>query len=73
MAKPKPDAACLEIAARRGMAERIGEACGVSGSAVRQWLKVPANRALKVAGLLGWNPHRVRPDIYPRQRKPRST
>jgi len=43
----------------------VGRAIGISPQAVGQWRRVPAERVLALAGLSGWPPNRIRPDIYP--------
>lgn len=43
----------------------IGRALKISGQAVSQWRRVPAERVLDVEKLSGVPRHELRPDIYP--------
>jgi DNA-binding transcriptional regulator YdaS (Cro superfamily) len=55
----------------KGLTVLLAKRFGISGSAIRQWERVPPKRALPVARFLKLHPHVVRPDIYPPPRRPR--
>ncbi|MBB5689101.1 pyruvate kinase [Roseomonas alkaliterrae] len=52
-----------EIFARRGAITRIATELGISTAAVSQWRRVPDERVLDVARILGMDPKALRPDL----------
>src|SRR5688572_30241478 len=52
-----------EIFARRGAITRIATELGISTAAVSQWRRVPDDRVLDVARILGLEPRTLRPDL----------
>lgn len=59
------DEALREAIRRAGGQRALGRQLGIAGNAVRQWLRVPAERVLEVERLTGVSRHDLRPDIYP--------
>ena len=55
----------MRVQTTRGLAGRIGEACGINASSVWNWKHVPVEHVLTVEQLLNIPRHRIRPDIYP--------
>ncbi|HEY2416595.1 MAG TPA: Cro/CI family transcriptional regulator [Steroidobacteraceae bacterium] len=48
----------------RGATTRVAEGLGISTAAVSQWERVPRDRVMQVATILGVSPAEVRPDLY---------
>lgn len=53
------------IAETDGLSAVVAKALKISRQAISQWRRVPAERVLTVAPLIGLSPHQIRPDIYP--------
>lgn len=49
----------------RGLYPKILRALGVSRQALDSWRVVPADRVLAIAGISGFTPHTIRPDVFP--------
>ena len=64
MAKQQFD--ILKLIRKRGLGAPIAAACGIKRQAVGQWQRVPSNRVLTVSRVTNIPPHRIRPDLYPR-------
>jgi DNA-binding transcriptional regulator YdaS (Cro superfamily) len=70
--KPRPnvrsatsDRTMAHIRAHEGLSATIAKKLGIRPQAVSQWTEVPWNRVFVVAEVIGWPPHKIRPDIYP--------
>jgi pyruvate kinase len=48
----------------RGATKRLADGLGISAAAVSQWERVPRERVVKAARILGVRPEDLRPDIY---------
>ena len=59
-----PSGFCTRIHAIRGLTKQIAQACGLTGSAVSAWGRVPAKHAHAVARVTGVDVEKIRPDIY---------
>jgi pyruvate kinase len=59
------DPALEAILGQRGAVTRIAQGLGISTAAVSQWRRVPDDRVLEVARILGVTPQDVRPDLAP--------
>ena len=59
-----PSGFCTRIHATRGLTKQIAQACGLTGSAVSAWGRVPAKHAHAVARVTGVDVEKIRPDIY---------
>jgi DNA-binding transcriptional regulator YdaS (Cro superfamily) len=59
------DVAMSKIRSVRGLGAKIARHLNVAKAAIYQWRRVPANRVLQVAPLIGMTPSEIRPDIYP--------
>jgi hypothetical protein len=66
------DPVIAEIRATRGMQTAIAKKLRISVAAVGLWKQVPPKHAVKVGKFLGRHPHFIRPDIYPKPRKPKA-
>jgi pyruvate kinase len=49
----------------RGATKRLAEGLGISTAAVSQWERVPRDRVVEAARILGVLPCDLRPDLYP--------
>jgi pyruvate kinase len=49
----------------RGATKRLAEGLGISTAAVSQWERVPRERVVQAAAILGVSPRDLRPDLYP--------
>lgn len=47
----------------------IAAALGIKRQALAQWTRVPHTRVLAVAKIIKWEPHQIRPDVYPAPRQ----
>ena len=54
----------MQVQKTRGLAARIGEACGINRAAVWNWKRVPVEHVVTIEQLLNIPRHRIRPDIY---------
>jgi len=52
-----------------GGPQAVGDVFGISAAAVAQWRDCPAERVLALEKATGISRHRIRPDIYPRERR----
>ena len=59
------DAVLLSLRSKRGILSQIARECGLTRQAVIQWRRVPAERVLTVARVVGVDPSAIRPDLYP--------
>lgn len=59
------DALHRYLKAGRGRAQELAMGLGISPSAISQWDRIPAERALDVERLTGIPRHDLRPDLYP--------
>ena len=57
------DPALEDLFARRGAITKIATELGISTAAVSQWKRVPDERVLDVARILGMPPAQIRPDL----------
>jgi DNA-binding transcriptional regulator YdaS (Cro superfamily) len=57
--------ALAAVIEKAGGPTRIGAALKITGQAVSQWRRVPAERVLDVERLTGVLRHDLRPDLYP--------
>ena len=48
----------------RGATKRLAEGLGISAAAVSQWDRVPRDRVVEAARILGVTPAELRPDLY---------
>jgi pyruvate kinase len=48
----------------RGATKRLAEGLGISMAAVSQWERVPRDRVVQAAAILGVSPSELRPDLY---------
>lgn len=48
----------------RGATKRLARELGISTAAVSQWERVPRDRVVEVAAILGVSPEELRPDLY---------
>jgi pyruvate kinase len=48
----------------RGATKRLAEGLGISMAAVSQWERVPRDRVVQAAAILGVLPSDLRPDLY---------
>jgi pyruvate kinase len=48
----------------RGATKRLAEGLGISTAAVSQWERVPRDRVVQAAAILGVSPEELRPDLY---------
>jgi pyruvate kinase len=48
----------------RGATKRLAEGLGISTAAVSQWERVPRDRVVQAARILGVSPCDLRPDLY---------
>lgn len=53
------------ILSRRGVRARLARGLGIHASAPYQWDRVPADRLIDAARILGVHPSELRPDLYP--------
>jgi len=53
----------------RGTAARLARELGISRPAVWRWKRVPAEYVMPLETLLKIPRHRIRPDLYPRNRE----
>lgn len=53
------------LKAERGRANALAAELRISPSAISQWQRVPAERALEIERLTGIPRHDLRPDLYP--------
>lgn len=60
----KSEALERAIKAVEGVA-KLAELIGVSGPAISQWTRVPAERVIAVERATGVNRRELRPDLYP--------
>lgn len=60
----RPDALAEAIEAIGGVG-KLAEGLGISGPAISQWGRVPAERVIQVERLTGVPRHKLRPDLYP--------
>jgi hypothetical protein len=67
------DPIIAELRARRGRMSALAKKLRISVAAVGLWKQVPPKHAVKVGKFLGRHPHFIRPDIYPRPRKPKTS
>ena len=58
----------LKAAIKKIGVSGVARACGITSQAVSQWTRVPAGQALTVERASGVSRHRLRPDLYPRER-----
>ena len=65
------DPVIATIRANADLAEKIAKSLGISRSAIRQWQRVPANRVHRLSTIMSLHPHFIRPDIFPKPRKPK--
>jgi hypothetical protein len=73
----EPDWHVVTIRGNPELVKAIIETCGISKQAIWQWTRVPRDRVLVVARIMGVKPWMLRPDFYPppperrpRQKKP---
>lgn len=59
-----PEEACKTAIEKAGGPKRVGDHLNISGPAVSQWRRVPADRVLDVERLSGVSRHALRPDVY---------
>lgn len=57
------------LKASRGRAVELAASLGVSPSAISQWHRVPAERALDIERITGIPRHDLRPDLYPTEQE----
>jgi pyruvate kinase len=56
---------CLErLMQIRGATKRLADGLGISTAAVSQWDRVPRDRVVQAAAILGVSPRELRPDLY---------
>jgi pyruvate kinase len=56
---------CLErLMQIRGATKRLADGLGISTAAVSQWDRVPRDRVVRAAAILGVSPADLRPDLY---------
>lgn len=67
-----PAAALDEAIERAGGRAMLGRALDISGQAISQWDRCPAERVLAVEAASGVSRHRLRPDLYPLPNSPTS-
>jgi pyruvate kinase len=48
----------------RGATKRLADGLGISTAAVSQWERVPRDRVVQAARILGVSPEDLRPDLY---------
>jgi len=48
-----------------GGVSKLSDALGITGPAISQWDRVPANRVIAVERITGVPRHELRPDLYP--------
>lgn len=48
----------------RGATKRLAEGLGISTAAISQWERVPKDRVVRAAEILGVEPEELRPDLY---------
>jgi hypothetical protein len=61
----EPDWHVLTIRGDPALVEAITKTCGITKQAIWQWTKVPRDRVLVVARIMGLEPWMLRPDFYP--------
>lgn len=49
----------------RGRAQALAGTLHISPSAISQWQRIPAERALEIEAATGIPRHELRPDLYP--------
>lgn len=59
------DPVVLKLREQRGLLTKVAGALGISRAAVSDWKRVPPKHVHRVAKLLNWHPHTIRPDIFP--------
>lgn len=57
----------------RGLMTKIAKRLGITRSAVNQWQRVPAGHVHRLSKIMDLHPHSIRPDIFPKPRKPKQS
>jgi len=55
-----------QVIRRIGGAKAVGRLLGITSQAVSQWQDIPAIHVIRLSRASGIEPHRIRPDYYPR-------
>jgi len=64
--------ALTEAIRRAGGLRALGRALGISHQTITQWRQAPPLRVLAIERLTGVSRHKLRPDIYPIERRKRA-
>ena len=62
-------AAIDEAIALAGGGAELARALGLQRQAIYQWTRIPPHHVLKIEALTGVSRHRLRPDIYPIEKR----